>query len=55
MSKKIILNREESMYGIDTRTSPYYLEGSDTNNSVSELILLITYHTICALLLYLMF
>ena len=55
MSRKIILNEEESIYGIDTRASLYLLEGSDTDNSVSELILLINYYTICALLLHLMF
>jgi len=55
MSRKIILNRKESMYGIDTRASLYLPEGSDTDNSVSELILLINYYTICALLLHLMF
>jgi len=55
MSRKIILNREESMYGISTRASPYFPEGSDTNNSVSELILLINYYTICTLFLHLIF
>ena len=55
MSRKIILNRKESMHGIDTRASLYLPEGSDTDNSVSELILWINYYTICALLLYLMF
>ena len=43
------------MYRIDTRASPYFPEGSDTKNSISELILLINYYTICALLLYLIF
>jgi len=42
MSRKIILNRKKSMYGIDTRASLYLSKGSDTNNSISELILLIT-------------
>jgi len=55
MSRKIILNMGESMYGIDTRASLYFPEGSDTDNSVSELILLITYYTFCAVLLYIMF
>ena len=55
MSRKIILNRKESMYGIDTKASLYLLDGLDTDNSVSELILLINCYTICALLLYLMF
>ena len=55
MSRKIILNGKESIYGIDTRASPYFPKGSDTDNSVSELILLMNYYTICALLLHLMF
>ena len=41
------------MYGMDTRASPYFPEELDTDNSVSEFILLITYYTICALLLHL--
>ena len=52
MSRNIILNMGESMYGMDTRASLYFPEGSDTDNSVSELILLITYYTVCAVLLY---
>ena len=55
MSRKIILNGEKSIYGIDTRASLYFPKGLDTDNSVSELILLINYYTICALLLHLMF
>jgi len=43
------------MYRIDTRASPYFPEGSDNKNSISELILLINYYTICALLLHLIF
>ena len=45
----------ESMYGMDTRESLYFPEESDIDNSVSELILLITYYTVCAVLLYIMF
>jgi len=55
MSRKIILNGKESMYGINTRASPYFPEGLDTDNSVSELILLINYYTICTLFLHLIF
>ena len=55
MSRKIILNRKESIYGIDTRASLYLPKGSDTDNSISELILLMNSYTICALLLHLMF
>ena len=39
MSERIILNREVSIYGMDTRVSPYFSEGLDTDNFVSELIL----------------
>ena len=45
----------ESMYGMDTRASLYFPKGLDIDNFVSELIFLITYYTVCTVLLYIMF